>query len=204
MARISSEQISGTQHHGRILFLNFFKCYPKQLREINTPSLARQLWYSSLKASLNQGFVFVLPFHSDGGVSRQWCYIFTVNLSHDWLLLAFVDCGDGFKHGGFGCCKIFQDLKSWHDAKLSCEQVYGALIMVDSLNKNKALESHLVISIYGEYIMSFYLCLSHTHMYMQTQTQRCTCCLPVHPSPSIGYIPKLVPFSLDDNMDNVS
>ena len=88
MANISSEQISGTEHHGRILLLNVFKCHPWQLRELNTPSLARQLWYSSLKASFNQSFVFVSPFHSDGGVSCQWCYTLTVDLSHERLPLA--------------------------------------------------------------------------------------------------------------------
>ena len=73
--------------------------------------------------------------------------------SNDKFPLLPSDCGDGFRLGGFGCYKIFWDPKTWHHAKLSCEQTYGALVTVDSQNENEALKTHLAMSSGGENIM---------------------------------------------------
>ena len=107
-----------------------------------------------MKKSWPQFFVFVEPKLSDGGVSHWWILVFSVEFG----LLPFSDCGDGFRLGDFGCYKIGWDRKSWHDAKLSCAETYGALVTIDSHNENEALETYLAMSIDREYIMDIYLC----------------------------------------------
>ena len=63
---------------------------------------------------------------------------------------AFSDCGDGFRLYEFGCYKIFWVSRSWNDAKIACEQTYGALVALESQEESEALESFLATSINGD------------------------------------------------------
>lgn len=81
------------------------------------------------------------------------------------ILSVFVDLGDGWFRYGKAAIKLFQELKNWTDARLSCQALGGDLLSISSSHENDFVYDVFVKKLnltYGErgnVLLTTYYCL---------------------------------------------